>query len=60
VRREGITEAAGRLQSAGLLALGRGRITILDRPGLERHACECYAIVQRELDWLLPGHNATR
>lgn len=53
VRREGITEAAGKLQSLGLIASGRGRITVVDRPGLEAHCCECYGVVRREYDRLL-------
>jgi len=53
VRREGVTEAAGRLQDAGLIQYQRGRITVLDRPGLERRVCECYAVVKRETDRLL-------
>jgi CRP-like cAMP-binding protein len=61
VRREGVTEAAGRLQDAGLIQYQRGRITVLDRPGLERRACECYAVVKREADRLFswkPGPRA--
>ncbi len=54
VRREGVTEAAGHLQAAGLIHYSRGRITVLDRPGLEARACECYAVVQREYTRLLP------
>jgi len=53
VRREGVTEAAGRLQAAGLIHYSRGRIKVLDRPGLEALACECYAVVKRESDRLL-------
>lgn len=53
VRRERVTEAAGRLQDAGLILYHRGRITVLDRPGLEQRVCECYAVVKRELDRLL-------
>ena len=48
VRREGVTEAAGRLQRAGLIRCGRGHITVLDRAGLEATACECYAVVKQE------------
>ncbi len=54
VRREGVTEAALVLQKAGLIRYGRGLITVLDRPGLEQRACECYAVVKREYDRLLP------
>jgi CRP-like cAMP-binding protein len=54
VRREGVTEAAGRLNAAGLIAYRRGHITVLDRARLERRSCECYAVVKREYDRLLP------
>jgi CRP-like cAMP-binding protein len=54
VRREGVTESAGKLQKLGLINYRRGRITVLDRAALERHACECYAVVKREFDRLLP------
>jgi CRP-like cAMP-binding protein len=54
VRREGITEAAGNLQRAGLISYRRGHISVLDRSGLEAHACECYAVVKKEFDRLLP------
>jgi CRP-like cAMP-binding protein len=54
VRREGVTEAANKLQQAGLISYVRGCITVLDRPGLERRTCECYAVVKREYDRLLP------
>jgi CRP-like cAMP-binding protein len=54
VRREGVTEAAGRLQKAGLIRYQRGKIIILDREGLEQRTCECYAVVKREYDRLLP------
>ena len=59
VRREGVTEAAGKLQSAGLIQYSRGRITVVDRPGLEARACECYEVVKRESDRLLPNMTAT-
>jgi CRP-like cAMP-binding protein len=55
VRREGVTEAAGRLQEAGLIRYSRGHISVLDRPGLEARTCECYAVVKRECDRLLPA-----
>ena len=54
VRREGVTEAAGKLQDAGLIRYQRGRITVLDRPALEARSCECYQVVKREFDRLLP------
>ena len=54
VRREGVTEAAGKLQAAGLINYRRGHITVLDRPKLERRVCECYAVVKKEFDRLLP------
>jgi len=54
VRREGVTEAAGKLQDAGLIRYQRGRITVLDRPGLEARSCECYKVVKLEFDRLLP------
>ena len=54
VRREGVTEAAGKLQGAGLISYQRGRITVLDRPGLEARSCECYQVVKTEFDRLLP------
>ena len=53
VRREGVTEAAGKLHSAGLIEYHRGRITVLDRAGLEARVCECYAVVKNEFDRLL-------
>ena len=53
VRREGVTESAGNLQNAGLIHYTRGRITIIDRAGLEARCCECYAVVKRESDRLL-------
>jgi len=55
VRREGVTEAAGSLQRAGLIRYSRGRITVVDRAGLETRTCECYGVVKREYDRLLPG-----
>jgi CRP-like cAMP-binding protein len=54
VRREGVTEAAGKLQAAGLIHYSRGQIKVLDRRGLERRVCECYGVVRRETDRLLP------
>ncbi len=54
VRREGVTEAAGHLQQAGLIHYSRGHISVLDRPGLEQRVCECYAVVKNEYDRLLP------
>ena len=59
VRREGVTEGALKLQEAGLIRYSRGRITVLDRADLERATCECYAVVKREYDRLLPGRPAT-
>ena len=59
VRREGVTEAAGKLQKVGLIHYARGRITVLDRPGLEQRTCECYAVVKNEYDRLLPEKLAT-
>lgn len=53
VRREGVTEAAGNLQKSGLIKYSRGRITVLDRAGLEARVCECYAVVRREFERLL-------
>jgi Mn-dependent DtxR family transcriptional regulator len=54
VRREGVTEAAGRLQADGLIEYSRGRITVLERAHLEARVCECYAVVRKEYDRLLP------
>ena len=54
VRREGVTEAAGHLQADGLIHYSRGKIIVLDRPKLERRVCECYAVVKKEFDRLLP------
>jgi CRP-like cAMP-binding protein len=53
VRREGITEIAGNLQRSGLIKYRRGHITVLDRSGLEKHACECYKVVKQEFHRLL-------
>ena len=58
VRREGVTEAALKLQKLGLISYARGRILILDRPGLEARTCECYAVVKKEYDRLLPDRVA--
>ncbi len=55
VRREGVTEAAGKLQKAGLIHYSRGHISVLDRPQLEAQVCECYAVVKRAYDRLLPA-----
>jgi CRP-like cAMP-binding protein len=54
VRREGVTEAAGKLQRLGVIRYSRGRITVLDRPRLEKLSCECYEVVKRETDRLMP------
>jgi CRP-like cAMP-binding protein len=59
VRREGVTAGALKLQEAGLIRYARGHITVLDRPGLERRTCECYAVVKAEYDRLLPFRLAT-
>jgi CRP-like cAMP-binding protein len=59
VRREGVTEGALRLQKAGIIRYARGRITVLDRAGLEQCTCECYAVVKKEYDRLLPRAVAT-
>jgi CRP-like cAMP-binding protein len=58
VRREGVTEAAGRLHAAGLITYRRGHITVLDRAQLERRSCECYRVVRKEYDRLLPAKTA--
>ena len=55
VRREGVTEGALKLQHAGLIRYARGHITVLDRAGLEKRSCECYAVVKKEYDRLLPA-----
>ena len=57
VRREGVTEAAGKLQHLGIIEYHRGKITVLDRPHLERMACECYQVVKKEFARLLPWDN---
>ncbi|MDZ4280229.1 MAG: Crp/Fnr family transcriptional regulator [Hydrogenophaga sp.] len=59
VRREGVTEAALKLQTAGLIRYVRGRISVLDRPKLEERTCECYQVVKREYDRLLPVRAAS-
>ena len=58
VRREGVTEAALKLQKAGLIRYARGHITVIDRDGLERRTCECYGVVKKEYDRLLPERAA--
>jgi CRP-like cAMP-binding protein len=58
VRRSGVTEAATKLQDAGLIRYGHGHIEVLDRPGLENRVCECYEVVKREFDRLLPDQRA--
>jgi CRP-like cAMP-binding protein len=60
VRREGVTEAAGKLQAEGLIEYSRGHIRVLDRPRLEATVCECYAVVKREYDRLLPPNTGPR
>jgi CRP-like cAMP-binding protein len=55
VRREGVTEAAGKLQATGVIRYNRGRIKVLDRPALEARACECYGVVRKEYERLLPA-----
>jgi CRP-like cAMP-binding protein len=60
VRREGVTEAAGRLQRAGIIEYRRGHINVLRREGLEERACECYGVVRAEIDRLLPPQRAAR
>src|SRR5271156_4149138 len=59
VRREGVTEGALKLQKAGLIRYSRGHITVLDRQGLEERTCECYGVVKKEYDRLLPDLQAT-
>ncbi len=56
VRREGVTEAAGKLQKAGVIEYRRGRISVLDRTRLESMSCECYDVVRKETDRLFPAH----
>jgi CRP-like cAMP-binding protein len=58
VRREGVTEAAGKLHRAGLINYTRGRIVVIDRTGLEKRVCECYQVVKTEFDRLLPSLHA--
>ncbi len=58
VRREGVTEAALKLQKLGLIRYARGHISVLDRPGLAKRTCECYAVVKKEYDRLLPARQA--
>jgi len=57
VRREGVTEAAGKLQKLGVIEYSRGHILVLDRPRLEQLSCECYAVVKKETDRLMPYLN---
>src|ERR1700723_231183 len=59
VRREGVTEGALKLQQEGLISYARGHISVLNRPGLEQRTCECYAVVKKEYERLLPGTEAT-
>ena len=54
VRRQGVTASAGKLEREGIITYRRGLITVLDRAGLEKHACECYSVVKRETERLLP------
>ena len=58
VRRQGVTQSAGKLEREGLIRYARGLITVLDRPGLEKRSCECYSVVQRETERLLPPPGA--
>jgi Mn-dependent DtxR family transcriptional regulator len=62
VRREGVTEAAGKLHKAGLINYSRGHIVVLNRPGLEMRTCECYLVVKMEFDRLLSAfpHSTSR
>jgi CRP-like cAMP-binding protein len=58
VLREGVTEGALKLQKAELIRYARGKILVLDRPGLEKRACECYGVVKKKYDRLLPAKTA--
>jgi Mn-dependent DtxR family transcriptional regulator len=58
VRREGVTEAAGKLQNLGIIQYTRGKITVLDRPGRKSQCCECYQVVKTETDRLMPRRHA--
>ena len=60
VRRESVTEAAGKLQKQGAIRYVRGTITVLDRPRIEELSCECYGVVKRETDRLLYPHRLNR
>jgi hypothetical protein len=60
VRREGVTEAAGKLQKLGVIRYSRGHIIVLDRPQLERLSCECYDVVKKETDRLLPARSTSQ
>ncbi len=60
VRRESVTEAAGKLQKAGLIKYSRGHIRVIDRTGLEERVCECYSVVKKEFDRLLPEYSVPR
>jgi CRP-like cAMP-binding protein len=60
VQRTGVTAAAGGLQRAGLIRYSRGKVTIIDRPGLIRHSCECYGVSKREFDRLLDDRTKRR
>ncbi len=59
VRREGVTDATGALQSAGLITYNQGTFTVIDRPRMEQEVCECYAVVKKEFDRLLPDSTAS-